>query len=260
MSCVRRINASFSDSWLASAQQQQVRGKKKLVKQTNVTVRLLRDVTRYGRSGAIIPVPAGRMRNEFFPRRMAEYTTPALIKELGLEGQTFERDFSFGLKIAQNNKAEDDAIEPTPRAPRVGLDLLKHDQATEKISKLLPGNIDFFRTPINANTTPVQKRSPSLPASAQLSEAAGGNKQAPAEDSKAIYGSVSTSDIAASIRAMLTEDPDAARIVLGPEDISFAVATEESDRVKRLGTFEVDIKVKGSPKAVRRKITVNAQQ
>jgi hypothetical protein len=48
--CMRRVNASFNDAWLASAQQQ-VRGKKKLVKQTTIKVRLLRDVTRYGKQG-----------------------------------------------------------------------------------------------------------------------------------------------------------------------------------------------------------------
>lgn len=52
MSCMRRVNASFNDSWLASAQQQ-VRGKKKLVKQSTIKVRLLRDVTRYGKQGMI---------------------------------------------------------------------------------------------------------------------------------------------------------------------------------------------------------------
>jgi hypothetical protein len=49
---MRRVNASFNDSWLASAQQQ-VRGKKKLVKQSTIKVRLLRDVTRYGKQGMI---------------------------------------------------------------------------------------------------------------------------------------------------------------------------------------------------------------
>jgi hypothetical protein len=90
--------------------------------------------------------------------------------------------------------------------------------------------------------------------------AAGGNQQVPAETKKAIYGSVSTADIASTIRAVLAEDAEGSRIVLGPEDITFAMETEEKDRVKHLGTFEVDIRVKGAPEAVRRKITVNAQE
>ncbi len=79
------------------------------------------------------------------------------------------------------------------------------------------------------------------------------------EGKKAIFGSVSTADIAASIRGLLAEDAEGSRIVLGPEDISFAIATEESDRVKHLGQFDIDIKLKGSSKFVRRAINVVAE-
>lgn len=135
----------------------------------------------------------------------------------------------------------------------------QHEQATKTIAKLLPDNIDFYRTPIVAQA-PVQRRSPSLPASAQISHAAGGNKPKPTDTKQAIYGSVSTADIAANIRAVLAEDAEGSRIVLGPEDITFVTETEEKDRVKHLGTFEVDVRVKGAPEAVRRRITVHAQE
>lgn len=135
----------------------------------------------------------------------------------------------------------------------------QHDKATATIAKLLPKNIDFHRTPIAAPAPP-QRRSPSLPATSVLSEAAGGSQPKDAETKKVIYGSVSTSDIASSIKAILTEDNDGSRILLGPEDITFAVETEEKGRVKHLGTFEVDIRVKGAPNAVRRTITVKAQE
>jgi ribosomal protein L9 len=75
-----------------------------------------------------------------------------------------------------------------------------------------------------------------------------------------IFGSVSTYDIATKIRTILARDTTGSRIVLGPEDITFAVESEESDRVKNLGTYEVHIKVKGADEAVRRTITVNAQE
>lgn len=135
----------------------------------------------------------------------------------------------------------------------------QHEEATKTIAKLLPDNIDFYRTLIVAQA-PVQKRSPSLPASALISHAAGGNKPIPTETKQAIYGSVSTADIAATIRAVLAEDAEGSRIVLGPEDIKFAIETEEKDRVKHIGTFDVDIRVKGAPEAVRRTITVRAQE
>jgi len=82
---------------------------------------------------------------------------------------------------------------------------------------------------------------------------------APKPSKTAIYGSVSTADIAASLKAILAEDEDGARVVLGPEEISFVETTEESDRVKHLGIFEIDIRLKGAPDAVRRTIKVSAQ-
>lgn len=124
------------------------------------------------------------------------------------------------------------------------------------MEKLIPQTIEFARAPIEAPETPVQKRSPSLRPLSQPSTAA---SVATVEGKKAIFGSVSTSDIAASIRELLAKDAEGSRIVLGPEDISFAIATEESDRVKHLGQFEVDIRVKGSPKALRRTINVVAE-
>lgn len=75
-----------------------------------------------------------------------------------------------------------------------------------------------------------------------------------------IFGSVSTSDIASSIRAILAEDSEGSRLVLGPEDITFAVETEEKDRVKNLGTYEVHIRVKEGGEVVRRTVTVKAQE
>lgn len=50
MSCMRRVTTSVGDAWLASTKQQ-VRGKKQLAKTSTVNVRLLRDVTRYGKEG-----------------------------------------------------------------------------------------------------------------------------------------------------------------------------------------------------------------
>lgn len=75
----------------------------------------------------------------------------------------------------------------------------------------------------------------------------------------AIYDSVSTADIAANLKAILAEDGQGKRVVFGPEDITFLEKTEEKDRVKHAGTFEIGIKVKGAADAVRRTIRVNVQ-
>jgi len=78
--------------------------------------------------GAIIPITAGRMRNEFYPRKMAEYVTTAQIRELGLQDVVLERDSTFG--IAQYPVPPQEVREP--EAPiAVAVDLLK-------VSALLP--------------------------------------------------------------------------------------------------------------------------
>ena len=53
------------------------------------------------RVGAIIPITAGRMRNEFYPRKMAEYVTNAQLHKLGLQDTVFERDPTFGMGSRQ---------------------------------------------------------------------------------------------------------------------------------------------------------------
>lgn len=80
----------------------------------------------------------------------------------------------------------------------------------------------------------------------------------------AIYGSVSTADIAESIKAILAQTEEGARVVLSAEDITIVtnggiVPGAEADRLKALGEFEVDIRVKGG-EAVRRFISVKAQE
>jgi hypothetical protein len=70
---------------------------------------------------------------------------------------------------------------------------------------------------------------------------------------------VSTGDIAANLKAVLAEDDEGARVVLSPEEISFVDETEEKNRVKHLGVFEIEIKLNGATESVRRTITVSAQ-
>lgn len=65
------------------------------------------------------------MRNQFFPRRMAEYMTQAHIKEAGLENVTLERDFTFGIKDAESAKGVEPEVKAAPaKVVAVDLDLL----------------------------------------------------------------------------------------------------------------------------------------
>lgn len=131
------------------------------------------------------------------------------------------------------------------------------------MARLLPANIEFYRTPIPAPPLP-KKLSPSLAATSALSAAASAAaaESASREHQKpvktGIYGSVSTADIAANLKAILWEDIEGARVVISPEDISFVEQLEDKDRVKHLGTFTIDIRL-GPSGNVRRTITVKAQ-
>jgi ribosomal protein L9 len=59
----------------------------------------------------------------------------------------------------------------------------------------------------------------------------------------AIFGSVSTTDIANHIKGLLVEDTEASRISLEPGSIRFVGLEEHTDRVKTLGRWEVEISV-----------------
>jgi len=133
--------------------------------------------------------------------------------------------------------------------------------------RLLPPHIDFYRTPVAATPVPPRRLSPSIPASSLVSaEAEAAAAERAAKDSDAapgpisIYGSVSTSDIAANIKAVLAEDQDGQRVVLGPENITFVEESGDKDRVKHLGSFTVEIQLDEATDIVQRIINVNAQE
>ena len=78
-----------------------------------------------------------------------------------------------------------------------------------------------------------------------------------------IYGSVTTADIAESVKALLAETEDGARVVLGADDVKIVRTEEESDaetdRFKTLGEFQVEIQVKGGG-TVTRTVNIKAQK
>lgn len=97
------------------------------------------------------------------------------------------------------------------------------------------------------------KRSPSIPASSTVTVDA---TLRPQTDKIGIFGSVSTSEIATNLRAILQEHAVGVQIVLSPQDVSFVEELEEKDRAKHLGIYEFDISLKGMPTPVRRSITI----
>lgn len=121
------------------------------------------------------------------------------------------------------------------------------------MEKVLPPNLDFPRTIVTLATP--KKVSPSIAAAAVTSTA----EKAPAPDKMRIYGSVSTSDIAANYKAVLAEDEAGSLVVLSSSDIHFVEEMDEKDRVKHLGVFEIEIRVEGASDVVRRTIKVSAR-
>ncbi|KAG4435676.1 hypothetical protein IFR05_008842 [Cadophora sp. M221] len=275
-SCIRRITSSFGDALYFPAGQQ-VRGKKKLAseKVATVKVHLLQNIPGYGRRGAVIPVTSGVMRNIWYPKKMAEYLTIAKLQELGVKKDAIlERDSTFQTNAARKlekntekqrqERPEEPLVrmadaQPTEPVPQFELDMLSPQQATDILDSLLPPSLDFYRSPI---ALPTPKRlSPSIPSSSAISAAAASAeaKQPGKPDRRGIYGSVSTSDIVANLKAILAEDEQGVRVVLSHEDISFVEETEEKDRVKHLGYFDIEIKLQGASDPVVRTIQIIAQ-
>jgi hypothetical protein len=204
------------------------------------------------------------MRNLWYPTKKAEYMTANRFAELGLSRRddVGERDPMFRAYETTEEVAEEDVVEEVSDMPVFSL-------APERIHTLLttlvPEVLVFHRKPIHTpaaetqapSAAPKERRSPLL---AHHDPEPAAKPKEPEVDFKAIFGSVSTADVLASIKTALTRDPEAIRIPLEARSIRFI--GEETDRVKQLGEFEVEIAVPGAGELVpevqfvRRKVEV----
>lgn len=121
------------------------------------------------------------------------------------------------------------------------------------LSSLVPSVLEFYRTVIpqgaKASRSADETTSPAV-ATESLSD-----RTVPLH----IYGSVSTTDVVNSIKALLANHPEGSRIALTAQDITFnAEDAEDGDRLKRVGVFDVTIRVKDA--TVRRTIRVHPQE
>jgi ribosomal protein L9 len=99
----------------------------------------------------------------------------------------------------------------------------------------------------------------------KAAEAAAAERGAKEAASKApekigIFGSVSTSDIAANLKAVLAENDAGRQIAISAENISFVEETEEKDRMKHLGSFDIRIRLDSARESIRRTVNVKAQE
>ena len=130
----------------------------------------------------------------------------------------------------------------------------------------LPSHIIFYRSPI----TDPEPEIPEVPTPRRAASPAAAVLDAASEPLKSslatIYGSVSTADIIESMKALLSQTEEGARVVLAAEDVKILVPEGveaqdvgiEGDRVKALGEFQVEARVKGG-EAVVRTVSVRAQ-
>ena len=135
-------------------------------------------------------------------------------------------------------------------------------KASKIISSSLPEVLKFYPIPIpnpdreiSRETQPLQIGDGSSDTDSTADLVLGGRA-----DPVPIFGSVTTMDIAEHVKAVLSETEEGARVVLGAEDITILNSdgekvNHEADRLKMLGDFQGDIRVKNG-EAVRRTVSV----
>lgn len=76
-----------------------------------------------------------------------------------------------------------------------------------------------------------------------------------------IYGSVTTADVATSLKAVVAAQEEAGgHIAINDEDIRFVGDVEDPTRVKRLGQFDIEISIKGLLENIVRQVHVLAEE
>ncbi|KAF2500144.1 hypothetical protein BU16DRAFT_534771 [Lophium mytilinum] len=259
-SCTRRFTRVGLDGW--GSLQQQVRGKQKLVKPADIAVvKLLKNVKGYGRRGTYIPISPAMMRNHWFPQGKASYVLPDQLKELKRQKVAIERDFEFGIEQPKVEKTEEEVeLEAQHYVRPVEIELLSPERSMELITIFTPSTIDFVRQPIEDDNS---SSDASLGASDSADILAAAEKaEKKASGMVGIYGSVTTADVATSIRQSLANNDEAARVTLAENEIRFVegLVDGETSRVKHLGKFKVEIQVKGAEQPLLRSVCVLPQK
>jgi hypothetical protein len=241
-----------------------------------VTVRLRRSVTSFGRKGALVPVPRGQMRNEWFPRGIAEYVTAPELKTLRINKVAMERDYGFGLQSRAVPKQTGLDLEAGSMSSaelksasafnKVEVKRLSPERSGELVELFVGPRIEFYRQPIIEE---LEVKSPEslvegTGAAADLMAARRPvAKPVVRAGPTPIYGSVSALDVLQAVRATMARNDEAARVVLHEEDIQFVDLPEtehsEAGKVKHVGDFTVEIKVRGVDTVMKRTVRVIPQ-
>ncbi|KAF2997574.1 hypothetical protein E8E13_002000 [Curvularia kusanoi] len=259
-SCIRRVARQSLDG--RAPVQQQTRSISKAAKEAerNIVVKLLKDVPRYGRAGSYIPLNPATMRNRWFPARVADYVPFKQLKLLKSQEVDMQRDVTFGVRVNLEEVEEDSEDFLAARKPYVRpieIETLSPERSMELLDTFVSPTIDFSRQRIEQEES--KPRYGVSGAADILTAAAMGSK--PKLSANAIYGSVSTADVAATLKAALAHNDEAARVILNESDIRFVTDTEGGDaqRVKELGVFKIEIQVPGAAQPLVRTVRVKAK-
>lgn len=130
------------------------------------------------------------------------------------------------------------------------------EAAFKALSAAIPPRLDFYRAVISSSETSQESERDE----AKAAQASGNTVESKLPTN--IYGSVSSTDVVTAVRAILQQMNLAGSIVLEDSDIKFVRAgtgEDAADRVKQIGEYVAEIKVKGHDEAISRKVRVLAE-
>lgn len=229
-------------------------------------------------TGSIVPISMGRMRNEWFPRGVAEYVTQPELRTLKLSNTTVERDVEYGVTdiAAELSKAKAEQENDEYADLRSGFTVRKAaevekvtpERSIQLLDIFVPKTLDFYRQPIAEEPKapepePVEDAFGRGAAAELFAARQKRDEKLKAKEPTGIYGSVSTQDVLAAVRAAMENNDESARVLVTEADIKFVNAgteVEEAGRVKHVGSFSVEIMIKGAEAGLRRTVRVHAQE
>ena len=229
------------------------------------------------------------MRNDWFPRNIASYITVPELKTLRATNAPMDRNFDFGVSLPTSSTTSDSPTDTRPGAmtseSRIDASMFARkaasttritpERSAELVEIFVPARLEFYRQPIleekEAEQPSPEPKKPLRPLGTGIAAdllAARADRPATVKPAgpQAIYGSVSTADILAAVKAVMAENDEAARVVLHAEDVRFVGLRGEggeTDRVKVVGEFGVEILprgLEGGEGGVRRVVRVLAQE
>lgn len=177
-----------------------------------------------------------------------------------------------GVEGVGSEEMKEASMFQTSQRRKLEVERMSPERARELVEIFLPARLDFYRQPIMEEvetkpppdepaTSKPQRQQRGVSSAADDLMAARSYTPPPAPSPtkptgpQAIYGSVSTHDVLVAVRAAMGTNDEAARVVLQEEDIKFVDLPKhemerdqyegENDRVKHVGEFVVEVRVKG---------------